>query len=61
MNGMTWVIERLIEKTTWMGLVNILVSANVLHVSNDLTQSLVGAAAAISGVILVIMKENAKR
>lgn len=58
---MTWVIERLIEKTTWMGLVNILVSANVLHVSNDLTQSLVGAAAAISGVILVIMKENAKR
>lgn len=58
---MTWIVDRLIEKTTWMGLVNILVSANVLHISTDLTQSLVAAAAAISGVILVIMRENGKK
>lgn len=54
---MSWLFERLSEKTTWLGLVGIL-SAVGVYMSPDLQNQLVALGIAASGVVAVIVKEK---
>jgi alpha-L-fucosidase len=54
---LNWVLNRLSEKSTWVGVVGIL-SAFGVYVSPDLGEAIAAAGLAITGVIAFVVKDK---
>lgn len=52
-----WVIARLKEQTTWIGLTTLLTAAGV-SLAPELTESIITAGVAIGGVLAMVLKEK---
>lgn len=53
-----WVIARVKEPTTWVGLTTILTAAGV-SLAPELKEAIVGCGVAIGGLLAIILKEKA--
>lgn len=54
---MKWLLERLTEKTTWLGILNALSAMGVV-MSEGVIQGIAGAGVGIITLVLVIMQEK---
>jgi hypothetical protein len=54
---MSWIIERLSEKTTWIGFISLLGALGVVF-SPEQKEAIVGAAVGLVGAILVVTRER---
>ena len=54
---MKWILQKLSEKTTWLGLLSI-ASGLGLKLTEGTTQAIAAAGIAIAGLILVFMNEK---
>ena len=57
---MNWIIERLTEKTTWIGLVSLLAALGVVF-SPEAKEAIGGAAVGLVGAILIVTRELKNR
>jgi hypothetical protein len=53
-----WIIARAKEKTTWLGLVGIVLGAIGIEATSVQTETIAGALTALIGTILAIMPER---
>lgn len=56
---MTWLLDRLKEKTTWLGLTALVTSAGIA-LSPELAEAIAVAGVAIAGLIAVVTEEKKK-
>ena len=54
-----WLIDRLKEKSTWMGLTTALTAAGVA-ISPEMAETIMTAGVAVAGVLFVVTKEQRK-
>lgn len=55
---MSWIIERLQEKSTWAGLLGLISAFGVYQFAPEQKEAILGAIGAITSAILVFVKEK---
>lgn len=55
---MEWVISRLKEKSTWAGIIGLVVGTGVVAISPEQQEAILTAIAAITSAVLVFVKEE---
>jgi hypothetical protein len=58
-DGTDWVVERIGEKSTWLGVLSILGSLGIV-VAPEMQEAIVTLALAVAGVVGVVTKEHGK-
>ena len=54
---MNWILERLKEKTTWLGLFTILATFGI-SIAPELKEAIISTGLSIVGLVLVLVKEK---
>ena len=57
---MEWVLERLHEKTTWLGILNAIAAIFAIQYPEGLVDAIANLGVAVISVILIVMREKAK-
>jgi hypothetical protein len=55
MKAFTWILDRLKERSTWLGLVSVLTGAGV-SLQPELAEAIITAGAAVAGVVAIATK-----
>jgi hypothetical protein len=56
---MTYILNRLAEPSSWIGLIATIQGMNLLHLGQDLIQSVVAVGTSLAGLVLIVLKDSA--
>lgn len=57
---MTWIIDRLKEKSTWAGIIGLVAATGVVAISPEQKEAILTAIGAITSAVLVFVQEKPK-